>query len=168
MDLRFAAWSAILSGAAGHTYGGGHVWLASVPEAPGGGGTWPYENGFERTTYDYEGAVSMKYLASFFNNVKWWNMEPHPELVKEYPQPFCLAKPGEEYVIYLRYGGVAKLVMDELAAGRRYKYHWINPATGKVFDIKSIQGNSILQFSAPEGYPANPDYKDWVLYIYKE
>ena len=30
MDIRFAAWSAILSGAAGHTYGGGHVWLASV------------------------------------------------------------------------------------------------------------------------------------------
>ena len=33
-DIRFAAWSAILSGAAGHTYGGGHVWLASVPESP--------------------------------------------------------------------------------------------------------------------------------------
>jgi Protein of unknown function (DUF4038) len=38
MDIRFAAWSAILSGAAGHTYGGGHVWLASVPESPAGGG----------------------------------------------------------------------------------------------------------------------------------
>ena len=168
MDIRFAAWSAILSGAAGHTYGGGHVWLASVPEAPGGGGTWPYEKGFERTTYDYEGAKSMKHLASFFKNVEWWNMAPHPELVKEYPQPFCLAKPGEEYVIYLRYGGVAKLEMDALASGRRYKYHWINPATGKVFDIKSIQGDTILQFSSPEGYPDVPDYKDWVLYIYKE
>ena len=168
MDVRFAAWSAILSGAAGHTYGGGHVWLASVPEAPGGGGTWPYEKGFERTTYDYEGAMSMKHLASFFRNVKWWKMAPHPELVKEYPQPFCLANPGEEYVIYLRYGGVAKLAMDEPAAEKRYKYHWINPATGKVYDIKSIQGDSILQFSAPESYPGNPDYKDWVLYIYKE
>ena len=51
----------------------------------------------------------MKYLAAFFKNVKWWNMAPHPELVKEYPQPFCLANPGEEYVLYLRYGGVAKL-----------------------------------------------------------
>jgi hypothetical protein len=26
-DIRFAAWSAILSGAAGHIYGGVHVWL---------------------------------------------------------------------------------------------------------------------------------------------
>jgi len=24
-------------------------------------------------------------------------MSPHPELVQEYPQPFCLAQPGEEY-----------------------------------------------------------------------
>jgi hypothetical protein len=168
MDIRFAAWSAILSGAAGHTYGGGHVWLASVPEAPGGGGTWPYEKGFERTTYDYEGAVSMKHLAAFFKYIRWWDMSPHPELVKEYPQPFCLAKPGEEYVIYLRYGGVVKLAMDEVAAGKRYKYHWINPATGKVYDIKSIQGSPILQFSAPESYPGVADYKDWVLYIYKE
>lgn len=168
MDVRLAAWSAILSGAAGHTYGGGHVWLASVPESPGGAGPWPIEKGFERTTYDYEGAASMKHLASFFRNVKWWNLSPHPELVKEYPQPFCLAKPGEEYVLYLRYGGVVKLEMDELAAGKRYKYHWINPSTGKVYDIKSIQGNKILQFSAPEGYPSVPDYKDWVLYIYKE
>ena len=168
MDVRFAAWSAILSGAAGHTYGGGHVWLASVPEAPGGGGTWPIEKGFERTTYDYEGAVSMKHLASFFKSVKWWNMSPHPELVKEYPQPLCLAKPGAEYVLYLRYGGVVKLEMDELAAGRRYKYHWINPGTGKVYDIKSVQGAKILTFNCPESYPGTVDYKDWVLYIYKE
>jgi hypothetical protein len=168
MDVRFAMWSAILSGAAGHTYGGGHVWLASVPEAPGGAGPWPIEKGFDRTTYDYEGAVSMKHMASFFKNIKWWDMSPHPELVREYPQPFCLAKPGEAYVLYLRYGGVVKLAMDELAAARRYKYHWINPGTGKISDLRSFQGNSIVQFNCPESYPGTPDYKDWVLYIYKE
>jgi len=168
MDIRLAAWSSILSGAAGHTYGGGHVWLASVPEAPGGAGSWPYEKGFDRTTYDYEGAVSMKNLAAFFKDKKWWNMSPHPELVKEYPQPFCLAKPGEEYVIYLRYGGTAKIEMDISAAGKKYRYNWYNPATGKVYDSKPIQGKSILQFSCPDGYPSAPDYKDWVLYICKE
>ena len=168
MDVRFAAWSAILSGAAGHTYGGGHVWLASVPEAPGGGGSWQVEKGFERTTYDYEGAVSMKHLASFFKNVKWWNMSPHPEIVIEYPQPFCLARPGEEYVVYLRYGGVAKVKMGEGAFANNYRFNWYSPATGKVYDSKSIKGKEILQFSCPEGYPAVPDYKDWVLYICKE
>ena len=168
MDIRFAAWSAILSGAAGHTYGGGHVWLASVAEAPGGAGPWPYEKGFERNTYDYEGAVSMKYLASFFKNVKWWNLSPHPELIKEYPQPFCLAKPGEEYVVYLRYGGTAKIAMDAEAAANKYRYNWYHPSAGKIYDTLSIQGKSILQFNCPDGYPSDPDYKDWVLYISKE
>ena len=169
MDIRFAAWSAILSGAAGHTYGGGHVWLASVPEAPaGGGGGWPLEKGFERTTYDYEGAVSMKYLAAFFKNVKWWNMAPHPELVMEYPQPFCLAKPGEEYVLYLRYAGVIKIKMDESAASKIYLYQWYNPASGKLYDAVKIHGSGTLAFSCPESFPSVPNYRDWVLYIVKE
>jgi hypothetical protein len=168
MDIRFAAWSSILSGAAGHTYGGGHVWLASVPESSGGAGSWPYEKGFERTTYDYEGAVSMKHLADFFKNIKWWNMAPHPELVKEYPQPFCLAKPGEEYVLYLRYGGTVKVKMEDSAINTKFKYHWYNPATGKIYDSKIVQGKNILQFNCPDGYPSVPDYKDWVLYICRE
>jgi hypothetical protein len=166
-DIRFAAWSAILSGAAGHTYGGGHVWLASVPEAPAGGGDWLMEKGFENTTYDYEGAVSMKHLAAFFRNVKWWSMKPHPELVKEYPQPFCLAKPGEEYIIYLRYAGVAKIQMDGSAASERYSSQWYDPSTGKLTDPKIIQGTELVELSCPESYPAFPEYKDWVLYLRK-
>ena len=55
-------------------------------------------------------------------------MAPHAELVMEYPQPFCLANTGEEYIIYLRYGGVAKLKMDAFAAflvtqGGAYEKH---------------------------------------------
>ncbi|MGC9354819.1 MAG: DUF4038 domain-containing protein, partial [Mariniphaga sp.] len=97
-DVRLAAWGAILSGAAGHTYGGGHVWLASVPESPSrGGGAWPIEVGVEIESFDYEGAISMNHLASFFKNVKWWEMKPSPELVSDSPQPFCLANPGKEY-----------------------------------------------------------------------
>jgi len=168
MDIRFAAWSAILSGAAGHTYGGGHVWLASVPESPGGEGSWPIEKGFERTTYDYKGAESMKHLADFFKNIKWWNMSPHPELVVEYPQPFCLARPGEEYLVYLRYGGTFKIKMDDSAAIAKFKIQWYNPATGEVQDSGTLQGNKLIQFNCPESYPSVPNYKDWVLYIHRE
>jgi hypothetical protein len=168
LDIRFAAWSAILSGAAGHTYGGGHVWLASVPESSGGAGAWPIQKGTEGTTYDYEGAMSMKYLAAFFKNIKWWNMSPHAELVKEYPQPFCLAKPGDEYVVYLRYGGTARISMGAGATAKKYRYNWYNPSSGKMYDPKVIQGKDILQFNSPDGYPDVPDYKDWVLYICRE
>ena len=126
------------------------------------------EKGFYRTTYDYEGAVSMKYLAAFFKNVKWWNMAPHPELVIEYPQPFCLAKPGEEYVMYLRYGGVFKVKMDESAVSITYLCQWYNPATGKLTDSSTVKGSGLLTFSCPESFPSVPNYRDWVLYLRKE
>jgi hypothetical protein len=168
MDIRFGAWSAILSGAAGHTYGGGHVWLADVPESPEDGGPWPLEKGFDRTTYNYQGAVSMEHLAGFFKNIKWWNMAPHPELVREYPQPFCLAKPGEEYVLYLRYGGEVKLKMDSKYATGTFVYQWYSPAIGKYYEAKKVQGKELMSFSCPESYPGVTDYKDWVLHIQKE
>jgi hypothetical protein len=58
--------------------------------------------------------------------------------------------------------------MDDSAATEKFKYHWYNPATGKVYDPKTIQGKKILQFYCPESYPGVPDYRDWVLYICKE
>jgi hypothetical protein len=107
----------------------------------------------------------MKHLAEFFKNIRWWDMAPHPELVQEYPQPLCLANPGEEYVLYLRYAGTVKVRMNESAASGQYQYYWFNPATGKSYDPQTIQGNSILEFSCPGSYPDVPDYRDWVLYI---
>lgn len=166
MDIRFGAWSAILSGAAGHSYGGGHVWLASVPEAPAGEGDWPIEKGFARTTYDYEGALSMQHLATFFKSVQWWNMTPHPELVIEYPQPFCLAIPGEDYIVYLRYAGVFKIKMDSLAAQKKYECKWFNPATGQLSDAGIRNGTGMMEFSCPESFPGHPNYTDWVFHMY--
>jgi hypothetical protein len=168
MDVRFAAWSAILSGAAGHTYGGGHVWLASVPEAPAVEKTWQVEDGFSRTTYDYKGAQSMKFLASFFKNIKWWNMAPHSELVRDYPQALCLARPGEEYVVYLRYGGSVTIKMGEDASTRNYSYKWYDPSTGEFLNSTKVRGADFLKLSSPNSYPENPEFKDWVLYIYRE
>ena len=168
-DVRLAAWGAILSGAAGHTYGGGHVWLASVPEAPSrGGGAWPIEVGKEIESFDYEGAVSMQHLASFFRNVKWWDMKPSPELVTDSPQPFCLANQGKEYVVYLRYGGMMHLDMGEAAAGKSFFWYWYNPATGESTSKRQVNGGRKVQFTAPGMYPGTLDYSDWVLHIVSE
>ncbi|WP_372948242.1 DUF4038 domain-containing protein [Mariniphaga sp.] len=167
-DVRLAAWGAVLSGAAGHTYGGGHVWLASVPEAPSrGGGSWPIEVGAEIESFDYEGAVSMQHLAKFFKKVKWWDMKPLPELVSDSPQPFCLANPGKEYVVYLRYGGMMHLDMGQTAEGKKFNFYWYNPATGESTPQRQIKGGRKVQFTAPGMYPGTLDYSDWVLHIYE-
>ncbi len=165
-DIRLAAWGAVLSGAAGHTYGGGHVWLASVPEAPSrGGGAWPIEVGAEIESFDYEGAVSMQHLATFFKKVKWWDMKPLPELVSDSPQPFCLANPGKEYVVYLRYGGMIHLDMGETAEGKQFNFYWYNPATGESTSGKKVTGGRKVQFTAPGMYPGTLEYSDWVLHV---
>jgi hypothetical protein len=166
-DIRLAAWGSILSGAAGHTYGGGHVWLGSVPEAPSGsGGTWPIEVGAELSSFDYEGAVSMQHLASFFKNINWWKLTPHPELVNDYPQPFCLAIPGKEYIVYLRYGGMINLDIGQNNTEKELSYYWYNPATGEATSKNSIKGNHTLQFVAPGIYPGSLKYSDWVLHVF--
>lgn len=168
-DVRFAAWSAILSGAAGHTYGGGHVWLANVPEAPSGtGGAWPLETGFERNTLDYEGARSMGYLAGFFKKIKWWKMAPHPELVLEYPvNKYCLALPGQEYVVYLRWGGTFKIDLKTAAEKDGFECYWFDPGTGQSLTPKVVKGGTEVFLSAPGGYPGNVNFHDWVLHVKK-
>lgn len=165
-DIRLAAWGAILSGAAGHTYGGGHVWQGSVPEAPAGSvGPWPVEPGAELSSFNYEGAVSMQHLAGFFKNIKWWEMKPRPDLVLDSPQPFCLANPGKEYIIYLRYGGMINLNIGQSGSEKEFTFYWYNPATGESTSKKSIKGNRMLQFVAPGMYPGTLNYSDWVLHV---
>jgi hypothetical protein len=165
-DIRLAAWGSILSGAAGHTYGGGHVWLGSVPEAPAAAGDdWPLENGAELSSFNYEGAVSMQHLAAFFKTINWWEMTPHPELVSDYPQPFCLAIPGKEYIIYLRYGGMINLNTGETGVEKEFSYYWYNPATGELTGKKQVKGNKSLQFTSPGMYPGTLNYSDWVLHV---
>ena len=76
MDIRFGAWSAILSGAAGHTYGGGHIWRAHLPERPTGVGDWPMDTSFATNTLTYPGATSLGFMAKYLRNISWWLLSP--------------------------------------------------------------------------------------------
>ncbi len=163
-DVRFGAWSAILSGAAGHTYGGGHVWWANVPEAPANQGSWPLEAGFENDTLDYPGAVSMAFLGQFLRGIEWWKLEPHPELVSDYPERFCVAIPGREYVVYLRWGGTVKVDLQQPASGG-YSYRWLDLSTGTSQPGGTVAAGGQHVFHTPQDYPRSPQPKDWVLEV---
>lgn len=164
-EVRLGPWTAMLSGAAGHSYGGGHVWLAHVPESPGGAGPWPIDEDPEVNTLDYEGAVSMGHFASFFDEVEWWTMEPRPDLMAEYPEPYCLARPGEEYVLYLRWGGSAMVDLSDASEDAEFVYRWFNPATGEYRPEEGIAGGAVRRIPAPEDYPGRTEFRDWVLHI---
>ena len=165
MDVRFGAWSAILSGAAGHTYGGGHVWWAHVPESPTKQGNWPLEASFETNTLDYPGAVSLGFLARFLKSLEWWKLEPHPELLSDTPSRYCGAVPGSRYVIYLRYGGWLKVDLRAASEKDKFQFTWHDLENHQERNSGEVNGGGWREFRAPEDYPGTPHFKDWLLYI---
>jgi hypothetical protein len=168
MDIRFGAWTAILSGAAGHTYGGGHIWLAYLPEKHGAGGQWPIDTSFARNTCYYAGAVSMSFMAKYLRGFKWWELSPHPEFVLENPSHFCAADPGKEYLIYLRYGGNFKLDLSKISENEKFTYEWVDLVNSKITRKNSITGGKVVEFKCSEDYPAVLNLKDWLVRVYKE
>ncbi|MCR4412882.1 MAG: DUF4038 domain-containing protein [Thermoguttaceae bacterium] len=167
-DIRFGAWSAVLSGAAGHSYGGGHVWRAHVPEAPASRGAWPMEMDFRTDTLDYPGAKAVSFMAKFLRQIAWWQLEPHPELVLENPSHYCAAVPGREYVAYLRWGGVAKLDLRPSSAQTPFEYRWIDLTEEKVKRTGTTGGGEIREFRPPEDYPGVEQSKDWILHVVRK
>lgn len=165
MDIRFGAWSAVMSGAAGHTYGGGHIWRAHLPERPTSVGSWPMDTSFATNTLLYTGGLSVGFMGKYLRKLEWWKLEPHPELVLENPSPFCLAEPGKEYVIYLRFGGSVKLDLGEYGETASFRFQWTDLVNQKESGSGTVNGGSIVEIKCPEDYPGTVNYKDWVLYI---
>jgi len=165
MDIRFAGWSAMMSGAAGHTYGGGHIWRAHLPEKPTGAGTWPMDTSLKTNTMFYPGAVSVGYMGKYLRETEWWKLEPHPELVKENPSHHCLAIPGKEYLFYLRYGGSVKIDLGAYPSPVRFTYRWTDLVNNRDSKTGEIEGGSIIEIKCPEDYPGFVDFKDWLLHI---
>lgn len=168
MDIRFAAWSAIMSGAAGHTYGGGHAWRAHLPERPTEVGAWPMDTSFSTNTLFYPGAVSVGFLGKFLRKLEWWKMDPHPELVGENPSQYCLADPGREYLFFLRYGGSVKLDLTGYPESVDFNCSWTDLVNGKTQPSYVCKGGKIVEIKCPEDYPGVVSFKDWVLHVARD
>jgi len=167
-DIRFGGWSAILSGAGGHSYGGGHVWRAHVPESPEPKDIWSLERQFKRNTLDYPGAKSLSFMARFLRGIDWWKLEPHPELVHDNPSRYCAAAPGREYVVYLRWGGSVKLDLRPSSADEEFEFKWIDLTDENVKRTGTIAGGAIRTIRPPEDFPRVRGHKDWVLHVSKK
>jgi hypothetical protein len=75
---------------------------------------------------------------------------------------FCLAKPGEVYLVYLPRGGPAELDLSGTSGSLSVK--WFNPRTGGRLvegSVRSISGGTRVQLPTP---PKEPD-QDWLLVI---
>jgi len=167
-DIRFGMLSALMSGAAGHSYAGGHVWKAHLPEAPAGRDSWPMEMEFNRDTLNYPGARSIGFIARLLKDRPWWTLEPHPELVLDFPLPYCLANPGHEYLVYIRWNGTFQLDLRGSSASETFTRTWIDLTRLESGQPETVQGGAIREFHCPKQYPGTPDVSDWLLHLIRQ
>ena len=99
------------------------------------------------------GAEFMRHLYAFMTGTQFWKLEPHDELLD---YGYCLAAPGEEYVIYLAQGREVRLRLD--TAEGKFLGRWYDPRTGRFAQTIELWGKK-----RPLLRPPSAD--DWVLWI---
>lgn len=106
-----------------------------------------------------------KIATDFFydHGIPFWEMVPSNELVgnpKHTNQAYCLAKPGEVYVIFLPEGGSGQLDLSAVPSDRVFVLEWFNPREGGQL----ILGGQ-LKGGAERYLPAAPLGEDWVALL---
>ena len=100
---------------------------------------------------------NMGYTNSFARRLDLVHAIPHPELSST---GYCLANPGQEYLVYFPAGGEAKV--DLRGAKGNYIIEWFIPLTNRtVIGPKPVSGGDYLEIEPPT-------ILDAVLYLKKE
>ncbi len=120
-----------------------------------GTGVWPDTGGGWINGRGDESMVMLPgyaHMVDFFTSFKWWKTNPHDELVDN--GAYCLADPGNLYVVYLPMGGKVKV---QLSPGR-FRATWFNARSGRRSAAPDAEG--------PEwASPAAADNGDWALLL---
>lgn len=82
-------------------------------------------------------------------------MRPANEVIRE-GAGYCLARPGEEYVVYVPQGGRARLDVGRHAAGLSARL--VNPRNGQATDVVRSTSGEGVEFTLP-------DDRDWLLHL---
>jgi len=99
------------------------------------------------------------------HRVPFWEMEPRDDLVgnpKHENTVYCLAKPGEVYLVFLCRGGRAKVNLR--GARGPLRLAWFNPRTGGALvpgRPERLTGGGVVEIGPP---PAEAD-RDWLAVI---
>jgi len=168
---RFTFWSAVLSGAAGHTYGANGLWQMNTREQPYGasphGATWghlPWDEAAQ-----LPGSAHLALGKRLLERYEWWRFEPHQDWVDpagspEHTEwPFAAGIPGQVRVIYM-YGpmwGETILTVQKIEAGAHYTAFYWDPRTGEEHPLGPVQPRADGSWRIP----IHPTLSDWVLVL---
>jgi hypothetical protein len=96
------------------------------------------------------GYAYFKHLRDFFADTGYWRMEPKDELVSA---GYCLAEPGQEYVVFLNEPLAFSLQLEGL--GAPLKAEWYQPFTGKRQAAGTL-ANGTAQLTPPADWGKGP------------
>jgi hypothetical protein len=163
---RLGAWQAILSGAAGFTYGVTGVWAMGWDQKKEPG--WliyspePWYIGMDKP-----GSTQMTYMKKFFDYVKWYELTPsfgHEFGSFENRRRVAIASKGKDIIIYYLYSPDEETgVLLGLKPDTRYQARWYDTATGKFIDLPDI-----ITSNGEYDIPKKPSLRDWVLLLNTE
>lgn len=139
------------------------VWATFL--AGGAGVEYYIGAGFDLTVQDYSLYNSywatLRNAREFFiqNEIPFSQMMPSDSLTEN---GWCLAKPGEVYVVYLSNGGSTNISLDE----GTYSVNWYNPAKGGSLQkgsVTSLEGKGLKSI----GEAPMEKNSDWVVLVKK-
>jgi hypothetical protein len=147
-------WGNLMGGGAGVEYYFGY----RLPENDLGAEDWRSRD----QTWTYS-AIALDFFMD--RSIPFWEMQNADELVGNTQHDnsrYCLAKPGELYLIYLL--SADPVTLDLSGATGEFKVHWFNPRTGKDFQVRTLNGGTAVDLGTP---PEN-DRQDWVILVGKD
>jgi hypothetical protein len=115
-------------------------------------------------SWDYA-RIALRFLRE--QQIPFWEMQPADELVGNSigaESYYCLAKPGELYLVYLPWGDVSTIDLRETSG--EYSVKWFNPRTGGPLvegPLKVVHGGKRNRI----GLPPSEENEDWVIVIRK-
>src|SRR5262249_4143793 len=156
-------YSAMLAGAAGHSYGSLDLfWFYKDGDGP-----FP-KDGFQhwRTALNYPGARQMGLMRRLFEQYPWYELVPDQSVLASAPSdgPFrllaALAKEGRFAIAYPPRGQSFRVHMDKLA-GSKVKARWYDPRDGSWREIGEFTNAGDREFDPP----SHGEKDDWVLVL---
>ena len=96
------------------------------------------------------GYAYFKHLRDFFSGTGYWRMEPKDELVSA---GYCLAEPGQEYVVFLNHAQAFSLKLEGL--GTALQAEWYHPFAGQRQAAGTLT-NGTAQLTPPTDWGNGP------------
>ncbi|MEM9345496.1 MAG: DUF5060 domain-containing protein [Planctomycetota bacterium] len=154
-DVRkYALWGTLMAGGTGVEYYFGY----KLPENDLNAENWRSR----AQTWKFS-AIALNFFRE--HKVPYWEMESRNDLLSvnaEKNEGYCLAKPGELYLVYLPAAGQRK-VLDLQGQDGAYTVQWFNPRTGGgLIESHEIRGGA--NTALPKTPKSDPD-DDWLAVI---